>query len=49
MPNIVILNQNYDFIGLKPVEERFKKIAFFIDQNYFIDRRINSWEIYKKK
>ena len=49
MPNIVILNQNYDFIGLKPVEERFKKISSYIDQNYLIDRQIKGWEIHRKK
>ena len=49
IPNIVILNQNYDFIDIKPVEERFKKISSYIDQNYLIDRQIKGWEIHRKK
>jgi hypothetical protein len=49
IPKIIIFNRNYSFLTLKPVEERFKKVAYFIGENYIIDDQINGWDIYKKK
>ena len=49
MPRIIIFNENYDFLFLKPVEERFKKINNYIVKNYIIDGKINNWVIYKKR
>ena len=49
IPKIIIFNRNYNFLTLKPVEERFKKVAYFIGENYVIDTQINDWDIYKKK
>ena len=49
IPKIIIFNRNYSFLTLKPVEERFKKVAYFIGENYIIDAQINDWDIYKKK
>jgi len=49
MPNFIFFNQKYDFLYLKPVEKRFQKIAFFINENYKVDKQIDSWNIYKKK
>ena len=49
MPKIIIFNENYDFLILKPVEERFKKITNYIVKNYMVDGKINNWVIYKKK
>jgi hypothetical protein len=49
MPKIIIFNENYDFLILKPVEERFKKITNYIIKNYMVDRKINNWVIYKKR
>ena len=49
MPRIIIFNENYDFLFLKPVEERFKKITNYIVKNYMVDGEINNWIIYKKK
>ena len=49
MPKIIIFNENYDFLFLKPVEERFKKITNYIVKNYMVDGKINNWVIYKKR
>ena len=49
IPKIIIFNRNYSFLTLKPVEERFKKVAYFIGENYVIDTQIDDWDIYKKK
>ena len=49
IPKIIIFNRNYSFLTLKSVEERFKKVAYFIGENYIIDAQINDWDIYKKK
>jgi len=49
MPRIIIFNENYDFLFLKPVEERFKKITNYIVKNYIIDGKLNNWVIYKKR
>jgi len=49
MPRIIIFNENYDFLFLKPVEERFKKITNYIVKNYMVDGKINNWVIYKKR
>ena len=49
IPKIIIFNRNYSFLTLKPVEKRFKKVAYFIGENYIIDAQINDWDIYKKK
>ena len=49
MPNFIFLNEKYDFLNLKPVEYRFKKIALFINKNYKIDKKIDNWNIYIRK
>ena len=49
MPNFIFLNQKYDFLNLKPVEYRFKKISLFINKNYKIDKKIDNWNIYIRK
>ena len=49
MPRIIIFNENYDFLFLKPVEKRFKKITNYIVKNYMVDGKVNNWIIYKKR
>ena len=48
-PNFIFFNKKYDFLNLKPVEYRFRKIALFFNKNYIIDKKIGNWNIYKKK
>ena len=49
IPKFIIFNEKYDFLNLKPVQYRFQNVSSFIDDNYIIDRKIDSWRIYKKK
>ena len=44
----IFLNQNYNFIHLRSIEERFPKIATFIDENYSFDTKIEDWSVYKR-
>ena len=48
-PYVIFFNKEYNFINLKPVENRFQMVADFINKNYTIDEQIDSWVIYKKK
>ena len=48
-PKFIFMNQKYDFIRLRSIDERFKKIASYIDINYELNTQVKNWSIYKRK
>ena len=48
-PEIIIFNKDYNFLNLRPIEEKFEEIFLFIIDNYVDDKEFKNWIIYKKK
>ena len=48
-PEIIIFNKDYNFLNLRPIEEKFEEIFLFIKDNYVDDKEFKNWIIYKKK
>ena len=46
---VIIYNNNFDYIKLRPVNERFKLLQNFLDKNYNNVKKIYNWQIYVKK